>query len=142
MAYQLTEWNSVLPELSTSYLSFPAFLKIEGGQQHRTGLQIDIAGTEGVLRITNKHAFENAEDNIVEGMNGDALSLSPLPVPGEYHSLSISHLDASVQDVAYLYAAHAADRKNGTSEATNFKDALRQHELIDEIVQTSEAFFK
>jgi predicted dehydrogenase len=42
-------------------------VQIEGAQRHRTGLQIDITGTEGVLRITNPRAFENKEDNFVEG---------------------------------------------------------------------------
>jgi len=117
-------------------------VQIEGGQRHRTGLQIDITGTEGVLRVTNKLAFENKEDNAIEGMNGDASSLAPLPVPDEFRPLAVSHLDASAQDVAYLYAAYARDRKNGTSEASNFRDAVRQHHLIDQIVQTSEAFFE
>jgi predicted dehydrogenase len=76
---------------------------LEGGQRHRTGLQIDITGTKGVLKVTNQLAFENAEDNVIEGVNGDGLSLSPLPVPAEYRSLANSPLDASVQDLAYLY---------------------------------------
>ena len=92
------------------------------------------------MRITNPRAFENKEDNSVEGVNGDGSSLSPLPVPAEYRSLEVSHLDASVQDVAYLYAAYARDRKNGTSEASNFRDALRQHQLIDQIVRSSEVY--
>ncbi|MEH1929306.1 MAG: Gfo/Idh/MocA family oxidoreductase [Nostoc sp.] len=117
-------------------------VQIEGAQRHRTGLQIDITGTEGVLKITNQLAFENKEDNSIEGVNGDGSSLSPLPVPAEYRSLANFHLDASVQDVAYLYAAYARDRKNGTSEASNFRDAVRQHQLIDQIVQTSQNFFK
>jgi predicted dehydrogenase len=117
-------------------------VQIEGGQKHRTGLQIDITGTEGVLRVTNKLAFENKEDNLVEGMNGEGTSLAPLPVPAEYRTLESSHLDASVQDVAYLYAAYARDRKNGTSEASNFRDAVKQHQLIDQIEQTSEGFLR
>ncbi len=50
-------------------------------------------------------------------------------------SLAVFHLnlDANVQDVAYLYAAYAHDRKNGTSEATTFSDALKQHHLIDQM---------
>ena len=115
-------------------------IQIEGAQPHRTGLQIDITGTEGVLRITNLLAFENKEDNHIEGANGDQSSLSPLPVPAAYRSLPVSHLDASVQDVAYLYAAYTRDRKEGTTEASNFKDAVRQHQLIDQMVETSEAF--
>jgi hypothetical protein len=63
------------------------------------------------------------------------------PVPADYQSLMAAHLDASVQDMAYLYAAYARDRKNGTFEASTFKDALKQHHLIDQIEQTSAAFF-
>lgn len=116
-------------------------IQIEGGQPHRTGLQIDITGTDGVLRITNPRAFENKDDNHIEGMNGDRFSLASLAVPSEYQSLPVNHLDASSQDVAYLYAAYARDKKNGTSEASNFRDALMQHKLIDQVEQTSEAFF-
>ena len=117
-------------------------MQIEGGQQRRTGIQIDITGTEGVLRISNPLAFENKEDNLIEGMNGDKKSLSRIDIPTEYRSPDFNHLDASSQDVAYLYSAYAKDKKNGTSEASNFRDALRQHYLIDQIVQTSESFFK
>jgi predicted dehydrogenase len=117
-------------------------IQIEGGQKHRTGLQIDITGTDGVLRITNPRSFENKDDNAIQGMNGDNTSFVPLPVPAEYRSLSIDHLDASTQDMAYLYDAYASDRKNGTSEASDFKDAIQQHYFIDQIIQASDAFFK
>ncbi|MBI2802693.1 MAG: Gfo/Idh/MocA family oxidoreductase [Gammaproteobacteria bacterium] len=116
-------------------------IQIEGAQRHRTGLQIDITGTEGVLRITNARAFENKDDNIVEGVNGDGDTLSPLPVPAEYRPLVNSGLDVSQQDVAYLYSAYARDRNNGTSEASNFKDAVKEHRVIDQMFQTSEAVF-
>jgi predicted dehydrogenase len=117
-------------------------IQVEGSQRHRTGLHIDITGTEGVLRITNPLAFQNKNDNSIEGMHGDATSLSPLQVPSKYQSLNIDHLDACIQDVAYLYAAYARDRKYGTSEASNFRDALKQHYFMEQIVQTSETFFK
>ena len=117
-------------------------MQVEGAQEHLTGLQINISGTEGVLRITNPLAFQNKNDNAIEGMNGEARIFSPLPIPGRYDFLPKSGLDASAQDMAYLYAAYASDKKNGTSEASNFHDAVRQHHLIDQIVQTSEAFFR
>lgn len=115
-------------------------IQIEGGQKYRTGLHIDITGTDGVLRITNPRAFENKDDNAIHGMKGDATGFSPLPIPHEYKPLAKSGLDVSAQDLAYLYAAYASDMKNGTSEASNFRDAVRQHRLIDEIYKTSEAF--
>ena len=67
-------------------------MQVEGGQKHRTGLQIDISGTEGVLRITNPLAFQNKDDNTIRGMNGDAQTLSPLPIPAKYEPLAKSGL--------------------------------------------------
>jgi predicted dehydrogenase len=115
-------------------------VQLEGAQRHRTGLQIDITGTDGVLRITNPRSFEKKDDNTVTGMTEGAASFSPLPVPAEYETLAKTHLDASVQDVAYLYAAHARDRQNGTSEASDFKDAVRMHHVIDQISSSSDEF--
>jgi predicted dehydrogenase len=117
-------------------------MQVEGAQKHRTGVQIDISGTEGVLRITNPLAFQNKNDNAIEGMKGEATTFSPMTIPEKYQSLARSGLDVSVQDLAYLYAAYASDKVNGTSEASNFRDAVRQHRLIDEIYQKSAAFFE
>jgi predicted dehydrogenase len=116
-------------------------VQIEGAQHQRTGLQIDITGTEGVLRVTNVLAFLNKEDNVIEGMRGEAQSFSPLPVPPEYRPLADVGLDVSQQDVAYLYRAYAQDRSDGTSTAANFADAVRQHQLIDEMFNTSRRTF-
>lgn len=115
-------------------------IQIEGGQKHKTGLQIDISGTEGVLRITNPRGFENKADNTVQGMKGDETSFSDLPVPESYQFLPVGHLDASTQDMAYLYNAFAKDRRNGTSEASDFNDALKQHYFIDQIVESAQDF--
>jgi predicted dehydrogenase len=115
-------------------------IQTEGSQQRPTGLQIEITGTEGVLRISNPLAFQNKYDNSIEGINGDETTFSPLQVPSEYQSLHIDHLDACIRDIAYLYAAHARDRMYGTSEASNFRDALKQHYFIDQVVQSSELF--
>ena len=116
-------------------------MQVEGGQTHRTGLHIEISGTEGVLRITNPLAFQNKQDNAIEGMNGAARTFAPLPIPDQYETLTNTGLDVSALDLAYLYAAYASDKSNCTFEASNFQDAVRQHRLIDEIYRTSEDFF-
>jgi predicted dehydrogenase len=116
-------------------------VQFEGGQNHRTGLQIDITGTDGVLRVTNPRAFQNKDDNAIEGMRGDENDFHPLPVPVEYQPLANAGLDVSQQDVAYHYRAYAHDRANGTATAANFADAVRQHRIIDEMVRTSKATF-
>ena len=115
-------------------------VQIEGAQKHRTGLYIEISGTEGVLRVTNLLAFQNKDDNSILGVNENGTALTPLPVPAEYRSLAIPELDASTQDVSYLYSAYASDKENGTSQASNFKDAVRQHHLIDQILESSQEF--
>ncbi|WP_128931574.1 Gfo/Idh/MocA family protein [Bradyrhizobium zhanjiangense] len=116
-------------------------VQIEGAQHQRTGLQIDITGTEGVLRVTNVLAFLNKEDNAIEGMRGKDQSFSPMPVPAEYQSLANVGLAVSQQDVAFLYRAYAQDRRDGTSQAANFADAVRQHQLIDQMFETSKRTF-
>lgn len=115
-------------------------IQLQGGQERRTGLQIDIFGTEGALRITNAHAYKNKEDNTVHAMTGACEIFQPLPVPAQYRYLDGSDLDASVLSVAYLYLAYAADKLNRTSTASNFGDAIRQHHLIDQIIDSSKAF--
>jgi hypothetical protein len=62
-------------------------------------------------------------------MTGDAAWFTPLPVPAEYEYLGQSDLDASVQDVAYLYAAYTRDLQGGASQVTDFRDAVRMHRL-------------
>lgn len=116
-------------------------IQLEGGQKHRTGLQIDITGTDGVLRITNARGFENKDDNTIAIMRNGIETFEALAVPAEYAFLPVSHLDASSQDVAYLYAAYARDKVMGSHEATSFEDALRQHQLIDQITESSAGFF-
>jgi hypothetical protein len=54
-----------------------------------------------------------------EGNSGDAV---PVGVP---QGLPASKLDASVLDLAYLYAAYANDRVQGIHDAPTFADAVR-----------------
>lgn len=115
-------------------------VQLEGGQAHRTGLQIDIMGTEGVLRVTNPHAFQNQADHRIEGMQYGAAAFAELPVPASYAYLPVAGLDASAVDVAYLYSTYAQDKANGTHHATSFEDAVRQHRLIDQIAASSSLF--
>lgn len=116
-------------------------IQLEGGQQHRTGLNLLITGTTGVLRVTNPRGFENKDDNNVEAMTGGTETFTPLPVPQDYQYLGKADLDASVQDVAYLYATYARDVAEGTSQVTDFADAVAMHHFIDEVTTSSESFY-
>ena len=112
-------------------------IQIEGGKRNGSGLQIDITGMEGDLKISNVLSFQNPDDNIIEGSQGNGENLQVLPVPETYQRLPDSKLDASVLDLAYLYSAYAEDRANVTQRAPSFQDAVRLHKLIDLISEAS-----
>jgi predicted dehydrogenase len=105
---------------------------IEGGKRNGSGVQIDITGTEGDLRITNTSAFGDVGDDYrIVGAHGDKAPLAPLDVPERYHRLPESGLPSAVLELAELYWAFAHDVANGTHDAPTFADAVRMHELIE-----------
>lgn len=93
-----------------------------------------------MLRITNPRAFQNEDDNTIAGITGEATTFSPLPIPAEYTPLDRTGLDVSSQDVAYLYTAYARDRAYGRSEASDFRDGVCLHHLIDRVHASSPEF--
>ena len=113
-------------------------VQIEGGKRNNSGLQIDITGTSGDLKVWNTKSFGNASDNVVEGARGDGGVLHRLAVPAEYRFVPASSLDESVLDLAHLYAAHARDREEGTRLAPGFADAVRIHRFIERVGRASE----
>jgi len=113
-------------------------IQIEGGKRNNSGLQLDITGTDGDLKVSNSKSFGTTEDNLIEGARGDEAGLRPLPVPGKYMRIPPTTLDVSVQDLAHLYRAHSNDRLNGSHNAPGFADAARMHRFIDQINEASQ----
>jgi predicted dehydrogenase len=112
---------------------------IEGGKRNNSGVQLDITGDEGDIRITNVSAFGGiGQDYVIEGASGNKLPLKILVVPEIYRWVPESGLPSGVTELANLYVAFANDIKNGTQTVTNFKDALWMHELFDLINYSSE----
>jgi predicted dehydrogenase len=105
--------------------------QVEGGKLHNSGLQIDITGTSGDLKISNPSSFGHAKENLIEGGQGANTAFVELPIPASYSKIPASTLDVSVEDLAHLYAAHLEDRVNGTHIAPDFRDGVRMHQLID-----------
>lgn len=105
---------------------------IEGGKRNGSGVQIDITGDQGDLKIVNNSAFGDVgDDYVVSGAHGDALPLQVLQVPGKYNWLPQSDLPSAVLELANLYAAHAIDVAQGTHVAPSFDDAVWLHGLFD-----------
>ena len=104
---------------------------IEGGKRNGSGVQIDITGTEGDLRVTNASAFGDVgDDYILEGAHGDNLPLTRLDIPASYDWLPPSPLPSAVLELANLYAAFARGDE-GMDGAPTFEDAVWLHRLFD-----------
>ncbi|QNB06728.1 Gfo/Idh/MocA family oxidoreductase [Herbaspirillum frisingense] len=106
---------------------------LEAGKQNNYGIQLDITGTDGDLRLTNTQSF-GEKSNLIEMAVGMAQPLQRLDIPSEYEWLPPNELGASTRELANLYAAHAHDVHHGTKRAPTFADAIRIHELMDQIV--------
>lgn len=112
---------------------------IEGGKRNGSGVQIDISGYEGDLKITNTSAFGDVGDNyVIQGAHGDNLALEELVVPSSYDQVPSAQLPSAVLELAELYVAYARDVAEGTQTAPTFEDAVRMHKLIDAAMASTE----
>lgn len=109
---------------------------IEAGKRNNFGVQLDITGSKGDLKISNTTSF-GAAFNRIEIARGDGQPLTELVIPSDYDWLPPSELGASVLELANLYSAHARDVKTGSTLAPTFADALRMHELMDQIAESN-----
>jgi predicted dehydrogenase len=110
----------------------------EGGKRNGSGVQIDLTGTEGDIRITNTSAFGGpGDDYVMTGARGDKLPLEPLRVPAKYDGLPQSGRPSSVMELAQNYVAISHDIRKGTRIAPTFSDAVRVHRLIDAAMASS-----
>ena len=111
---------------------------IEGGKRNGSGVQIDITGDQGDLRITNRSAFGDVgDDYLVEGAHGDDQPLAVLTVPAPGEGLPASDLPSAVLELAHLYAAFARDLATGSRTAPTFDDAVWLHGLFDRLDASS-----
>ena len=108
-------------------------IQIEGGKQNLSGLQIEITGTEGDLKVLNEKAFVTEHHDVIEAAIGDKGAWTSLLLPPSTKLIPRSNLDVSVQDLAQLYAAFASDRHTGETTVRTFADAVELHRLIDAI---------
>lgn len=105
---------------------------LEAGKRNNYGMQLDLTGSSGDLKIWNSTSF-GAAFNIIEGAQGDSQAMTVLPVPAQYNWLPPGDLGGSQLELANLYAAYARDVQDGTHLAPTYADALVMHELMDAI---------
>lgn len=109
---------------------------IEAGKRNNFGVQLDLTGSSGDLKISNTTSFGQAF-NVIEGAQGDAQAMQVLPIPALYTMLPANDLGGSQLELANLYAAYASDLRTGTTLAPTFADALTMHALIETIEESS-----
>lgn len=114
---------------------------IEGGKHNGFGVQIDITGEDGDLRVTNPDAFvvdDSGSNYRIEGAKSGDHAMQTMPVPASYDWLLDSGLPSAVAELGQLYAAFSKDVSEGTHVAPNFEDALRMHKFFDAIKRSTE----
>ncbi|WP_397453375.1 Gfo/Idh/MocA family protein [Pseudomonas sp. NA-150] len=112
---------------------------IEGGKPNGSGVQIDITGHGGDLRISNNSAFGDIGDNyVIKGAHGDNQPLDVLDVPASYDRVPAAELPSAVLELAELYVAYANDVAEGSHTAPTFDDAVRMHKLIDAAMKSTQ----
>jgi predicted dehydrogenase len=112
-------------------------IQIEGGKLNLAGLQIEMAGTKGDLKVLNEKAFVTKHHDVIEVAVGDPGAWTSLLPATSTGLVPCSDLDVSVQDLGRLYAAVASDCCTGATTARNFADAVNLHRLIDAINESS-----
>ncbi len=105
---------------------------IEAGKRNNYGIQLDLTGSNGDLKISNSTSFGTVF-NVVEGAQGDSQPMRVLNISESCNWLPASDLGGSQLELAKLYAAHARDVRDGTRLVPTFADALVMHELIEGI---------
>jgi predicted dehydrogenase len=112
-------------------------IQIEGGKQNLGGLQIEITGTLGDIKVMNERAFVTKHHDVIEAALGDKGAWASLLLPCSTKLIPCSDLDSSVEDLAQLYAAFESDRRTGGTTVRTFADAVELHRLIDAINTSS-----
>jgi len=112
-------------------------IHVEAGKRNGAGVQIDITGDEGDLRILNTSAFGDVGDDYrIFGARGNAQPLTEMPVPSNYLHLPESPLPSAVLELAELYAAYAHDVATGGRTAPVFGDAVVLHRFLNDATRT------
>ena len=136
------KFNTTVPDqlVLSGRLSDNAVLSvhIEGGKRNNSGIQIDITGDEGDLKITNVSPFGGVgQEYVLTGAHGDDLQLETLTIPDNYHWVKQPGMGSGALELTNLYYAFDRDFKNGEHNAPTFEDAVKMHRFFDLMNESS-----
>jgi predicted dehydrogenase len=115
-------------------------LHVQGEKRNGTRALIEIAGSDGDLRIES--ARENAMPGLqlqelrLLGVQGRGAALEELAIPASAQCVDAG-LTQPALNVAQLYAQLASDLVDGTSTVPDFQTALRLHLLLDAVAASA-----
>jgi predicted dehydrogenase len=121
-----------------------ASIHVQGGVTHRTGISLEIFGTEGVLALSNESAHAQIQfgDLKVEGAHlanrENSSSLAELTIPDHYRWVPDTIPGGPVFNVAQALEKFAKDIMEGTHRVPNFEDAVKLHILLDRIQKAAD----
>lgn len=119
-------------------------IHVQGGVSYRTGVSLEIYGTEGVIVLSNEstHAQLQWGDLKVEGMHlanrENSSSLAELTIPDHYRWVPDTIPGGPVFNVAQALEKFAKDIMEGTRRIPNFDDAVKLHILLDLIQKAAD----
>jgi predicted dehydrogenase len=112
---------------------------VEGGKRNNSGVQLDITGDEGDLKVTNVSAFGGVgQDYVIQGAHGNNIPLETLTIPESYYWVRQPLMGSGALELTNLYYAFAKDVNYGTRTAPTFEDAVKMHHIFDLMNESSE----
>ena len=113
-----------------------ASVHYRGGISRGTNFLWEINGTKGDLRITAESGHLQMFNGTVEGGQGDAKSLKPMPTPPEHRWVPESVQGVGV-NVGQMWARMRDDIRKGTQTAPTFADAVIRHRMLDALERSA-----
>ena len=106
-----------------------------GGMSRGTGFLWEINGTEGDIQVTAGFGHGQMAQLSIAGARGEEAELKPLAPPEEMYA----GLPGIVipRNVAGIYTKIVKDIRENTKTAPSFEDAVKLHELLDQIEKSS-----
>lgn len=106
-----------------------------GGLSRGTNFLWEVNGTDGDLQVRAGFGHGQMAQLSIWGAQGGEMEMKPLIPPKEMYAGLPE--DVIPRNVAGIYDMVANDIMNGTRTAPSFADALKNHELLDSIEQSS-----
>ncbi|NKQ54291.1 Gfo/Idh/MocA family oxidoreductase [Amycolatopsis sp. K13G38] len=114
-----------------------AVVHFRGGRSRGTNFRWEINGSDGDLVLEGPHGHLQLAPVMLHGTRRGEGELTAMPVPAEYHRVSLSREQPGnpSANLANAYAALLGDLRENTAEIPDFAHGVRHHRLIEAILR-------